>query len=430
MSRVKTHAVSRRSQPRLSSGWFWVRNAIIVGVLTAGGIWAFIWWEDRPLREIESALASNEYSAAISLANAYLKEFPGRSRAFELKARALVGVGRWDEAVRLFEVSGALGSKSLHDWARAYLKLQQWSDALPLLLQLHSIDPQDAETVHELAACYGQLEEYDSAVLFAGKLKDFPEHVAAGRLLLGTLENNRGNYRLALEAWQPIVDADPAPESLQVAADELLLAYGRALLKEGQTDKARTYLVRSLAMRNAAETSSYLGDACEQAGDLDRAVEYWKQALTADSTLLRAREGLARTAIEQRQPDQALKWLAPVAEQEGLPSSIAYLFQRSYVLTGDADRAKQWEARVARLRDQETRSQLIEDGVQRVPNSFWSRGVRAHRFASQGNSRQAAVLIEQLLKEAPDEPFIRQLAEYVQNRGPLPSLEMIPMKQF
>ena len=40
------------------------------------------------------------------------------------------------------------------------------------------------------------------------------------------------------------------------------------------------------------------------------------------------------------------------------------------------------------------------------------------------------MLLDQLLEEAPDEPFIRKLAEYVQNRGPLPSLEMIPMKQF
>jgi tetratricopeptide (TPR) repeat protein len=408
----------------------WVRNVIIVGALTAAGIGAFIWWEDRPLRAIEASLASKEYSEAASLANAYLKEFPGRSRAVELKARALAGIGHWEEAVRLFEASGAIGSESLHDWARALLKLQRWSEALPLLLQLHSLDPQDAETVHELAACYGQFGEYDSAVYFAGKLKDFPQHEAAGRLLLGTLENNRGNYRLALEAWRPIVDADSAAENLQVSRDELLLAFGRALLKEGRADEARTYLQRSLAIRNAAETSSYLGDACEQMGDLDRAVDYWKQAVAADSTLLRAREGLARASIEQRQPDQALKWLEPVAEEEDLPSSVAYLFQRSYTLVGDPDRAKQWEARVDRLRDQENRSQLIDDGVQRAPNSFWSRAVRAHRFASRGNSRQAAMLLDQLLEEAPDEPFIRKLAEYVQNRGPLPSLEMIPMKQF
>lgn len=389
-----------------------------------------LWWEDRPLRGIESSIARKNFDQALSLSDAYLREFPDRSRALQLKAQALTGLERWGDAARIFERVGGDDPESQRAWSQTLLHLKHWSEALPLLIELHKRFPNDAEILHELAACYGQLGEFEAGIEVAQELLTFPNYADRGRLLLGTLHERRGNHKLAAENWQSILASNPNAANLQIPAAEFLSAYGRALLNDGRADEAQVLLDRSLRMEETSETAAALGEACEQTGDAARAQQLWKSALARDSGNLKARNGLARAALEQNDPALALKWLNPVADRDDLSSATAYLFQRALTLSGDRAAATGWESRVAKLRDQEQRLSTIEQGLQAAPDAFWSRAVRAHRFASQGNLRQAAVLIERLLKERPDEPFVRQLAESLENKRPLPSFDLIPMKLF
>jgi hypothetical protein len=64
-----------------------------------------------------------------------------------------------------------------------------------------------------------------------------------------------------------------------------------------------------------------------------------------------------------------------------------------------------------------------------APQSFWSRCVRAHHFASEGNSLQALIIAEELLKQRPDEPFVLKLADAIRNHQPLPPLDAIEVKR-
>lgn len=409
---------------------FWLRNLVLIAAVTGGGMALLLWWEDRPLRGIESSLAQKDFARALEQADVYLREFPARSRALQLKARALAGLERWGDAAQIFEAVGGDDPESQRAWSLALLHLKHWSEALPLLIELRKHRPDDPEILHELAACHGQLGEYDAGIEVARELSRFPEYVDRGRLLLGTLHERRGNHRLAVESWQSILESNPDAANLQIPPAEFLSAYGRALLSDGRAEEARIALDRSLQMETTSETAAALGDACEQTGDADRAQSLWKSALARDPGNLKARNGLARAALEQNAPAEALKWLSPVAKRDDLSSATAYLFQRSLTLLGNRDEAAAWESRVARLRDQEQRLSTIEQGLQVAPDAFWSRAVRAHRFASQGNLRQAAVLIERLLKERPDEPFVRQLAESLETKTPLPSFDLIPMKLF
>src|SRR5213078_2730388 len=97
---------------------------------------------------------------ALALANAYLASFPDRSRALELKARALAGLARWPEAARVFDKIGAEQPAGQRAWSLSLLHTQRWSEALPLLIELHEQRPLDADILHELAACYSQLGDH------------------------------------------------------------------------------------------------------------------------------------------------------------------------------------------------------------------------------------------------------------------------------
>jgi hypothetical protein len=56
--------------------------------------------------------------------------------------------------------------------------------------------------------------------------------------------------------------------------------------------------------------------------------------------------------------------------------------------------------------------------------------MRAYRFAEQGNWIEAEALTEDVLREAPQESFVQELAVAVQRRGELPALEKLPVKLF
>ena len=95
-------------------------------------------------------------------------------------------------------------------------------------------------------------------------------------------------------------------------------------------------------LRNIRETSeryAFLGDAWELKGDLTKAEEAWRKSVELDPDQARAREGLARVAMEENQPTQAIEWLRPMSEGSKLTSSIAHVLKRASGQLGEIGRA-------------------------------------------------------------------------------------------
>ncbi len=61
----------------------------------------------------------------------------------------------------------------------------------------------------------------------------------------------------------------------------LLLAIGRLAMRVRQSDKARTYLERALALHASAETYRELGELLEQSGEKDKALDCYRRGLDA-----------------------------------------------------------------------------------------------------------------------------------------------------
>lgn len=419
------------SRPLRRPPWFRLLVGLIaIVVLTGSAIGLSLWWEDRPLRAIEHALERKEFTLALDLANDHLKESPNRFQALDQKARALAGLDRWAEAGRLFDRIGADSFASQRAWSQALLHEQRWTEALPLLTRLHGLSPEDGDILHELCACEAQLGYFDESVAAAERLTQLPGHDRRGRLLLGMLHYKRGNNRLAIEAWQPLIEQQSDLSDLQTPAAEFLTAYGRALLDDGRPAEARGPLERSAGLDPTSEARNALAEACDALGDRARAVALWEQVVSRNPDDRTAREGLAQAALENKSPSEAERWLEPLLLRDDLHSSTAFLAQRAATIAGNKEAATRWAARADSLRKREKKITALEQGLRETPRSFWSRCVRAHRFARDGNFLQALVLTEDLLKQKPNEPFVRQLADAIRNHTPLPPLELIPLEQF
>jgi Tfp pilus assembly protein PilF len=402
-----------------------------VGLIPLGVIWILVWYQhDRPLRDIDAALKKGETSRALKLAGQFLRDHPDDVRAEVLRARILVDAGQLTDALRVFHRVGASDVADLHAWAKAHLLRQEWSDALPVLERLLAISPDDPDALHEITACRSFLGKYHEAFDSAKRLSALPGHEARAWLQIGTLHENLGNDRSAIEAWEKVLQYQPRAGQLQVTAADFFGEFGRVLLKDGRPERARDALERSLQSRETPEILSILGQACQQLGDEAQAVSRWKRAVELAPALREPREFLAQDAFRRGEFAEARIWLDPVVSQTKPPSSSTYLMQRICQALDERDAARSWQERTNELRKREKLQSAINHTLIEAPDSFWARAIRAYQFAESGNWHQADFLTRELSSEAGKEPFVRDLAECVRNRGPLPSLELLPVHQF
>ncbi len=190
-------------------------------------------------------------------------------------------------------------------------------------------------------------------------------------------------------------------------------------------------LERSVRLDPAPEALDALAEAMRSAlGDRKRAVSLWEQAVARNPDDRLAREGLAQQALEKKSAADAERWLEPLLSRDDLASSTAFLAQRAATIAGDKAAAAKWGERVNALREREKKIGSLEQTLRESPRSFWSRCVRAHHFASEGNYSQAQILAEELSAQKPDEPYVRQLADAIRNHQQLPPLDAIPLKQY
>ncbi len=390
---------------------------------------AATWYRERPLAAADVAIDAGEIETAIPLVSEFLERYPDHSRALALKARLLVHTRQPVEAIRIFDRIGAASAKDLHALARAYLLQQHWSMAMPLLEQTTRLDPQNADALYELTSCRVRLGFLQEALSSAQEFARLPGHAARGHVFMGSIHGDLKNRDQAAAAYAKVLETDPRAGTLQVTASEFFDEYGRTLLALGQGEQALTMFLRSRETQASADNWTLTGRAYASLGQTDQAVEAWKNALNINPQHEEARENLAGVELQANRPQQALEWIAELESKPTLASSTAYLFQRAYTLLKDEPQMAAWTQRTEELRKSEQVHHAIESILIEAPQTFWARVIRAYRFAQQGNWTQAQSIMGPLAKEAPNEPFVRDLAQALQQHGNLPSLDRLPIQR-
>lgn len=401
----------------------------LVALLAALGLayWG-AWYMERPIAQAEAALARGDPRRAIELVGDYLQKDPENSRALRLKGRLMVMLNQPAEAIRIFEKIGVATPADMEAMARAYMLQGQWSAALPLLLRVSELQPENPDVWYELTACRVRLGWLHDALKSAERFVEVSPHKARGYLFIASIQNDLKNRSASLEAFAKVLEHDPECKTLQIPAEEFFLEYGRTLLVQGQPEQALRMYERSLAVRATAMGWYEKGRAHADLGQDSEAVRAWQEALRLQPTQVEARQGLAEHALQHNQPEAALEWLRPLLQQPMIRSTTSYLAQRAYTMLGDEPNAQAWRKRTEELRQQERLMNLVERVALEQPHSFWARVMRAYQFAQQGNWNQAKLLLATVKPETSDEPFVRQLATALEQRGNLPSLDLLPVR--
>jgi tetratricopeptide (TPR) repeat protein len=414
----------RRSLPRLIAVVL-----LAVGGALAGAV-AISWWQDRPLAEVEARLAAGDPGRALQLVGYYLETRPTHPEALALKARTLVQLQQPIEALELFDQIGAATLEETHAWARAHMLLEQWSEAIPLLNRVLQFDPNHEDALYEITSCRTRLRQFQKGLESAERFRRVTKEKARADLLIASIHFDMANFQPALVAFAAVLEAEPDAANLPVTPADFFLQYGRAYLMNGQPAEALPLLGRSLLLEPDAEAYVLLGNAAEQTGEMDRAIEVWMEALALDPLSVEARESLAQVAIQEGDALAALRWLEPLINSDVRRSSTAYLLQRAYIRLEDMEAAEKWRESAEQFRREEQHQQALSDILITAPESFWGRVVLAHRFASDGNWDQAARILAELESQAREDPFYQALTDAVRSRGELPDLARVPVPQL
>jgi tetratricopeptide (TPR) repeat protein len=417
------HAGARRTRRR---SWLLLAGVTVVAAVVCA--YAVAWYMERPLAMAESALVAGQPRRALELVVAYLEKDPENSRAQRLKARLLVMMNQPAEAIRIFEKVGVLTPTEMEAMARAYMLQEQWSAALPLLMKVAELMPQNPDVWYELTACRVRLGWLGDALESAQRFTEVSPHKARGYLFIASIQNDLKNRTASLEAFAKVLEYDPQAETLQIPGEEFFLEYGRTLLVQGQAEQAIAMFERSLGKRPTAAAWAEKGRAHAELGQDQQALAAWQEALRLDPANVDARQGLAEHALQNNQPEAALQWIQPLLQMPLVRSTTTYLAQRAYTMLGDTTQAEQWQKRTEELRRRERLMNLVERVALEQPHSYWARVMRAYQFAQQGNWNQAKLMLATVHPEKSDEPFVRQLAAALEQQGNLPPLELLPVR--
>lgn len=417
---------------KFSDSLLWRRLKIITWLvlLSLGGMWGFLWYQDGPLREAQQLLSENDPSQALSVVDGWQSDHGITDTSQALRARCLVGLGRYPAAIQIFETVGANSVDELHAWASAHLHLEQWSNAVPLLELAREKQPSNVDILHELAACQAKLGRLNDAIETAQEFTEKSPNPHRGLLLLGVLYQQQGNKQQAAAAWQKIAETDPEFADLQIPPEDILLQIASLELELGHLEIARELLQKSIGHKQSAIAFYQLGSVEDQLGNQSAAEAAWSKSFELDPTPVHTREALARIAITKGETDQAESLLQPLLEQPNLKSSTTYLMERVAQRRKDPESIQKWHDLTETLRTREqiesTMTQIVRDN----PNTYWGLVVRCYDFARNGNWHQAEEMIDSIPVQDMEHQFVVQLREAIRQQSQVPSIELLPVTNF
>jgi len=230
------------------------------------------------------ARAGAEYAdRLIAVAETLVRRHPQAGLAHALHGRALQKAGRFDEAVRAFEVAQSLEPEDLtytSDLAGAYI-----ARAVDLLERGDAVNARvDLEAARALDPAHADLPTATARLAM----------VRAERELAG------GRYNSALSELNQAADNAPDDEAFRTRLAALFNRAGLHLRDEGADSAALSAFIRAyeldpdsgVARTNVAELSYSEGVAALNRNDFDAAIEHFQRARQADPS-----EGQYRTAL-------------------------------------------------------------------------------------------------------------------------------------
>jgi predicted Zn-dependent protease len=218
-----------------------------------------------------------QYQPALDLLQPLIKEYPSDPYLNARQMEFLLRSGDHAKGRTVANETTKSGKRGAMLVAESYAQLQHFAQAIEILERLRKAEPQDIDVLFQLGAAYeraGNVQQAENA--FLDLLTREPGH-AASLNYLGYMWADRGvNLERASQMIEEAVKREPRNGAY---VDSLGWVYFRL----GRLDLAEKYLIDASALMPRDPTIlEHLGDLFARRGDLDRALESYRKALTLE----------------------------------------------------------------------------------------------------------------------------------------------------
>lgn len=295
---------------------------------------------------------------------------PALKTAHALLALSLAEAGRYKEALPGLE--GAFRESSNPEFKRmsglelmrAYDNLQRESDAVEVGIALNRRFPDDPEILYQSGRVYGNF-----AFLTMQRLSAVAPTSVWRQLAAGEAEESAGAFPQALTAYRAVLQIDPQHPGIHYRIARTLEARSQQTSSPDDIQEALKEFEIELQLDPQNANAAYeSGVLWARAGQLEKAREFFAEALQHHADFEEAQLGLGGVLVELDKPDLAVPHLKRAAELDPDDEVPYYRLARAYKALGKGAESREAMMQFQRLRTQQRSKeahQRVSEGVTR-----------------------------------------------------------------
>lgn len=412
MLALKGTSETRRNHNKLN--WMLRRTlgwGCVVVVSVAAFFAGWLVYQDRPIRQMRTALNDGRWLDGLRIALAYVAEHPQDAEAWKVAGRCYGAMGQFSAAEECLSKAGDLDPIDLRLRAEALIHLERNTQAVEVLRELLLKGDDDPAVLQRLAILDFRRGLHEEAFAFAQQFGNSPEHAPAAWYLQATFHAARRHQENAIACLQKALELNPEADRCGLPADTVLWYVGATLQDLGRMQEARDFYRQALERAKKPEIYLSLGEAEEGCGDPAAAEQAWLKALEINSKHADSMFSLAKLALKQNRPEEAIHWL-DLAQRAGKNNSaVESALSRAYARLGRTDLADEHARRGEALHAEAVAKAEENEQIADYPQNLHSRMLLTRRAIDSGNIAEATALVEEALREHPDNPVLLNLRQ-------------------
>lgn len=273
---------------------------------------------------------------------------PGLPNVEILLAMSLSELGRYEEALPGLEngfrqsSDAALKRMSGLQLQRAYTGLARDSEAVEVAMQLMKLHPDDPEILYHASKLYANF-----SYLTLQKLSEVAPASVWRRQAAAEAFESQGNYELAIQEYQGVLQMDPGRPGIHYRIGRSLLASSQ----DANAQQAAREFEQELQLDPTNANAAYeLGEIHRKSSNLEEAQKQFEVALENYPDFEEARLGLAGVLIAKNQHQQALPHLEKAIALNPANEVAYFRLAQVHRALGNAAEQKRALAEFQRLR--------------------------------------------------------------------------------
>jgi tetratricopeptide (TPR) repeat protein len=338
------------------AGWL-----VVWALLAALTVWNVT--SSTALAEARVAYARGALANCLQHALDHLTRQPWSREAALLAARCFSRLDYAERAEPYFKRAGPLSQTDLQMRAYGLARGPHPEAAIPVFNEILARDPDNVAALRRLAAVLLSQFKTDELLNLADRLSRIPTGAVIGAAMRAVVHHNDKNPQAAVAAFEQVLALDPNLNDSPLPRRLFWGHFADDLIASGRIPDAKAYLTKAIEAASDPALMNQLGNLYIIDGNVDQAERCFRQAAEWDPNQYGPHLGLAKLALQRRQPKDALGHLKKAKLLAPRQYDVLYTLASVYRQLGQVADAERTQDALKHLRASSNAPQLPLGGA-------------------------------------------------------------------